>query len=344
VGEWLPAASRFPGGLAEVTDAIKAAGMIPGLWLEPEVVGVRAAERLGLPPEAFFSRSGVRVAEWGRYQLDLRHPAAVAHLDAAVDRLVGEYGLGYLKLDYNIDIGTGSADGGHGLLGHNRAWLAWIERVLDRHPGLVIEACAAGGMRTDGATLARHSITSLTDQQDATLLPPIAAAAPAALPPEQGAMWAYPQGSDEAITLSMVTAMLGRIHLSGRLDLLDEPELALVADAIAVYRTYRGDLARGVPRWPLGLPRWDAGQTALAIDCGDVAYLALWRRDSPEPHIEVPWPEPVLVDPLFPAGAQARWDAGAVHAGLAGPHTACVLRLTPLRAAAEKGGPVWPEE
>ncbi|BDZ45716.1 alpha-galactosidase [Naasia aerilata] len=42
VGEWLPSERRFPRGLAEVTDAIRAAGMRVGLWLEPEAVGVRS--------------------------------------------------------------------------------------------------------------------------------------------------------------------------------------------------------------------------------------------------------------------------------------------------------------
>lgn len=339
LGEWRPAASRFPGGLAEVTEAIKAAGMSPGLWLEPEVIGVRLAEQLELPDEAYFRRGGVRVAEWGRHQLDVRHPAAIAHLDATVDRLVGEHGLGYLKLDYNIDIGTGTADGGHGLLGHNRAWLAWVGRILDRHPGLVVEACAAGGMRADGATLATHSITSITDQQDALLLPPIAAAAPAAIPPEQGAMWAYPQGSAGEIVSAMVTAMLGRIHLSGRLDQLNASQLALVGEALTVYKDYRRDLARGLPRWPLGLPRWDADRTALAVDCGDVAFLAVWRRNTSDVVIEVPWPAPVAVEALFPQKAVARWEAGMVRASVDEPHTACLLRLTTVQE-----GPTWQEK
>ena len=42
VGEWKPSAARFPGGIAEVLGRIRAEGMIPGLWLEPEVVGVRS--------------------------------------------------------------------------------------------------------------------------------------------------------------------------------------------------------------------------------------------------------------------------------------------------------------
>src|SRR4051794_41159784 len=138
VGEWRASTRRFPHGLEEVIDRIRDAGMVPGLWLEPEVVGVRSPVARRLPDEAFFARAGARVTEWGRHQLDLRHPAAVAHLDEVVERLVSTFGIGYLKLDYNIDIGSGTETGAEtasaGLLGHNRAQLAWLESLLDRHP------------------------------------------------------------------------------------------------------------------------------------------------------------------------------------------------------------------
>ncbi|WP_207755611.1 glycoside hydrolase family 36 protein [Nonomuraea cypriaca] len=320
VGAWEPSKSRFPDGLAEVTGAIRAAGMIPGLWLEPEVVGVRSD--VGLPDEAYLRREGVRLTEWGRHQLDLSHPAAVAHLDAAVDRLIADFGVGYLKLDYNIDIGPADR-----LLEHNRAYLAWAERVMERHPGLVLEACAAGGMRLDGATLRTFPVQSLTDQQDDLLLPAIAAAAPTAVPPEQGAVWAYPH--DDLITFGMVTAMLGRIHLSGRLDLLSPEQLAQARRAVEIYQGYRGDLARGVPRWPLGLPRWDAEQIALAVDCGEVAYLAIWRRHSPSDMIDVPWPAGYDLTPLLlPETADARWEAETLRITLPEPCSAALLRLS----------------
>src|SRR6202011_1704357 len=57
----------------------------------------------------------------------------------------------YLKLDYNIMVGPGTDTGGispgAGLLAANRAQLDWLDAVLDRHPGLVIENCSSGGMR-----------------------------------------------------------------------------------------------------------------------------------------------------------------------------------------------------
>ena len=48
VGEWRPSTTRFPHGITEVLDRIRSRGLVPGLWLEPEVVGVRSpmAERL----------------------------------------------------------------------------------------------------------------------------------------------------------------------------------------------------------------------------------------------------------------------------------------------------------
>lgn len=337
VGEWKPSHSRFPGGLREVTDAITAAGMIPGLWLEPEVVGVRSPLARSLPEEAFFRRDGVRVVEWGRHQLDLTHPAAVAHLDATVDRLVEEFDVGYLKLDYNIDIGTGSDRAphgtGHGLLQHNRAYLRWVESVLKRHPRLVIEGCAAGGMRIDHATLARVAVQSLSDQQDPHLIASVAAAAPLAVPPEQGAVWAYPDpGMDvDEVAFTLVSALLGRVHLSGRLDLLDRRSLDIVTEALSTYREHREELAHAVPHWPLGLPGWRDTVLALALETEDSTLLAVWRRGGDTSRISVPLPAHGFssVLPVFPAkpSSELSPDGRTLWVTLTAPYSAVLVRL-----------------
>ncbi|MBE8476065.1 glycoside hydrolase family 36 protein [Streptomyces justiciae] len=319
VGEWRESKPRFPGGLSEVIDQIRERGMVPGLWLEPEVVGVRSEVAGALPDEAFFRRDGVRLAEWGRHQLDLRHPAARKHLDDVVDRLVHDYGVGYLKLDYNIDIGpgtdgpTGTDSPGDGLLGHNRAYLDWLDSVQDRHPGLVLESCAAGGSRTDHAILSRLPIHSITDQQDFRLIPAIAAAAPTAVTPEQGAIWAYPQPwhTDAELGTLLVSALLGRVHLSGRPDLLSNRQMALVQDALTVYKTYRELLPHARPHWPLGLPCWRDGWLALALDTPDgTTLLALWRREGAPESVTVPLSAGGHPRVLFEAGVRTNpeWD------------------------------------
>ncbi|MFR4786013.1 MAG: alpha-galactosidase [Bifidobacterium adolescentis] len=157
VGEWMPSKTRFPGkkGIVEVIDAIKDAGMIPGIWIEPEVIGVKSPMAEKLPDSAFFQRHGKRVVEQERYLLDLRDPAARKHLDSVIDRLVSEYGIGYFKFDYNVSPGAGTdydADApGAGLLGHNRAYSDWIDGLRERYPDVILENCSSGGMREDFA-------------------------------------------------------------------------------------------------------------------------------------------------------------------------------------------------
>ena len=177
VGAWQPAESRFPGGgLIAVIDHIRARGLQAGLWLEPEVIGIRSPLAASLPDAAFFSRGGVRIAEHGRHLLDLRHPAALAHLDEVVDRIVGDYGVRFIKMDYNTMTGPGTdstgSSPGQGLLEHNRALLGWIDRVQARHPRLIIENCASGAMRMDYAMLSRLHLQSTSDQQDPVLYAP----------------------------------------------------------------------------------------------------------------------------------------------------------------------------
>ncbi|WP_307179796.1 alpha-galactosidase [Streptomyces africanus] len=344
VGAWQPSPRRFPdGGIQAVLDRIRERGMVPGLWLEPEVVGVRSPVAAELPGEAFFQRDGVRLAEQGRHQLDLRHPAARAHLDKTVDRIVGDWGVGYLKLDYNIvvDPGTqapGDLAPGAGLLGHAHAYLDWLSGVLDRHPGLVVENCASGGMRMDGATLAVAQLQSTSDQQDPLRYPPIAAAAPTAVPPEQGAVWAYPQPGfdDDLITTTLGGALLGRIHLSGHLDRMSDHQLALVRDAVAVYKSIRGDLARALPFWPLGLPGWTDEWLALGLKVpGDrTAYLSVWRRGGPA-ELRVPVGHlagrAVRADVLHPSSAEAGravWDGEGLTVSVPRTPGALLIRLT----------------
>ena len=41
VGEWKVCNSRFPGGIKKVFDYIRSKGMKPGIWLEPESIGIK---------------------------------------------------------------------------------------------------------------------------------------------------------------------------------------------------------------------------------------------------------------------------------------------------------------
>jgi alpha-galactosidase len=311
VGEWQPSTVRFPNGISEVLDRIRERGLVPGLWLEPEVVGLRSPIADRLPDDAFFCRRGRRVVEAGRYHLDLRHPAARAHLDATVDRLVEDLGVGYFKFDYNINPGPGTdagrASAGAGLLGHNRAHLDWLDALLDRHPNLLIENCASGAMRSDFALLSRVAIQSTSDQQDVARYVPIAVAAPMLILPEQAGSWAYPNasmGREETIA-SLSLGLLGRLYLSGYLPQLSQDQRELVRQAIAMHRELRGAIRSLVPRWPLGLPGWDDPWAAFALAGPELTLLSVYHRGSGPAEAAVPlsWlvDVPTAMEPVFPS-------------------------------------------
>ena len=341
VGAWLPSKTRFPNGLGAVIEKIRSEGMIPGLWLEIEVMGINNPLAAKLPDDWFFLRNGVRVADNDRYQLDFRNPAVRKHADGIIDRLVNDFRLGYIKMDYNANNGPGTdahADTpGDGLLEHNRAYLKWIAGVFDRHPQLIIENCGSGGMRMDYAMLGQHSIQSVTDQTDYRFNAVIAAAAASAVTPEQAAVWSYPlpSGNEEETIFNMVNTMLLRIHQSGCILDLSERRFQRVVEGIAVYKEIRSDIRTGLPFWPLGLPHVGDGWIAFGLDCGECSYLAVWRLDGKKKTCSIPLPawkgKKARGECIYPAGAAECFDwngrSGVLEVTLAKPNSARLFRM-----------------
>lgn len=294
VGEWLPSTARFPGGIREPLNYIRSKGMIPGLWLEIEVMGIHCPLADKLPDDWFFIRHGKRVIDHGRYQLDFSNPDVRAYATAVIDRLVGEYGVGYIKMDYNIEAGIGTECGsdsfGDGLLRHNRAYIAWLDEIFAKYPDLTIECCSSGAMRANYALLSRHSIQSSSDQTDYLKNAVVAAASSAGICPEQCAVWAYPlkDADVENVAMNMVNAILVRIHQSGHLAEISPEGFDIVSEGISVYKQIRGDIKTALPFYPTGMPHFSDGWFSFALDCLDKIYLAVWRIDGEDDTFEIP--------------------------------------------------------
>ncbi|TDF93696.1 MULTISPECIES: glycoside hydrolase family 36 protein [Arthrobacter] len=317
VGEWVPSVRRFPdGGLARVVSAIREAGMGVGIWLEPEVIGVDSPLAKQLPDGAFLQRHGQRVTEHQRYFLDLRHPAARAHLDATFDRLIATFGIDFFKLDYNVTPGPGTDfeafSVGAGLLGHNRAHLEWFTELRRRHPNVIFENCSSGAMRADFAMLELFDFQSTSDQEDFRLYPAIAAGAPVQMLPEQAGNWAYPQSwmTQEEIAYTMVTGLSGRLYASGYLNRMNPDQLELVHDAYRQFKAIRNNIAASTPSWPAGLPQWYADTIALVLSGPEADLLYVWNRGDETTEISLGLGTGVtaanLVE-IYPR-TLARWD------------------------------------
>ncbi|MDA3957576.1 glycoside hydrolase family 36 protein [Oceanispirochaeta sp.] len=294
VGEWLPSVKRFPGGIQEPLDRIRSLGMIPGLWLELEVMGIHCPLVRKVPKEWFFIRNGRPVIDEGRYQLDYRNHEVRAYADSIIKRLVEDYGVGYIKMDYNINAGIGtelySDSPGDGLLQHTRAYLGWLDEVFLQYPELIIENCSSGGMRMTWSLLTRHSIQSVTDQTDYIKNAVIAVNCPTAVTPEQAAIWSYPlkDGNVEETIFNMVNAILLRIHMSGHIANLSRERLNVVQEGIEYHLGICDDISRGLPFWPVGLAHMDDEVISLGMDCGNTLYLAVWKLKGMKGSVSLP--------------------------------------------------------
>ena len=320
VGEWNPSQRRFPEGIKEVLAYIRDKNMKPGLWLEIEVMGIHCPLVKKVPADWLFQRNGKPVIDHSRYQLDFRNPEVRAYADRVIDRLVAGYGVAYLKMDYNINAGVGtdcdSDSAGEGLLEHTRAYLNWLDQILDRYPGLVIENCASGGMRMEYSHLSRLSIQSVTDQEDYLKMSAIAANCMTACTPEQAAIWSYPlaNGDEEEVIYNMINAMLLRIHQSGNLDQLAPERLRLVKEGITCYRKFRQKIPGTVPFWPIGLGTMKDDYLCVGLDYenGKEAYLAVWRtkNNSKNKSLEIPLDrfQDQSIECVYPTGFPCNYD------------------------------------
>ena len=114
---------------------------------------------------------------------------------------------------------------------------------------------------------------------------------------------------------------------------MSDHQRALVRDGVDVYKSIRGDLARALPFWPLGLPGWTDEWLALGLRTPEdaTAYLSVWRRGGPaELHIPVRHlaGRALRADVLHPSSADAGravWDGEGLTVSV--PRTPGVLLI-----------------
>ncbi|MBP5274571.1 MAG: alpha-galactosidase, partial [Abditibacteriota bacterium] len=150
-GTWEPDASRFPKGLKEVCDHARKNGAGTIVWFEPE--------RVGDP----LSRLATEHPEWllGGVLLNLGDPACLRWLIGHVGGLIEKEGIDVYRQDFNIAPASywraADAPGRRGIteIKYVMGYLAFWDALLERFPGLLIDACASGGQRNDLETMRR---------------------------------------------------------------------------------------------------------------------------------------------------------------------------------------------
>jgi alpha-galactosidase len=168
LGDWTPNRAAFPHGLGELADYVRSKSMKFGLWVEIENLGVDS-KTFREHPDWCLQYNGKPLMVFDRYHLDFAKPEVRQWARSVIDRFVHDYGIEWLKIDYNIDIGDhfdppgDSERRGDVLYQHLMNYYKWLDEIRAAYPQLVIENCSSGGTRFDLDIIAHTHTTWLSD-------------------------------------------------------------------------------------------------------------------------------------------------------------------------------------
>lgn len=146
-GDWVPSPERFPNGLEPLVKRAKELGMGFGLYIEPE--GGRGNVRE--------SRMAREHPAWlgPKYQFNLGIPECAAWVKSECVRLIEQYDLDLLRIDYNPEVVWNSIHTVQQGLPENNYWRYYenFYRIFNElraaYPDLILQQAAGGGARND---------------------------------------------------------------------------------------------------------------------------------------------------------------------------------------------------
>jgi alpha-galactosidase len=297
MGDYDLSEELFPEGMVKTVQAIKDAGLKPGIWFEIE--GVGKASKAYEMEEHLLHIDGKVLTTSRRRFWDMKDPWVEEYLTEKVIGFLKEYDFEYMKIDYNDTIGIG-CDGfeslGEGLRVNIEKTYEFLEKVKCEIPGMVLENCASGGHRLEPRFMATTSMASFSDAHECEEIPIIAANLHRAILPRQSQIWAVIRQEDslKRIAYSLAATFLGRMCLSGDVTRLDMDQWNIIEKGMAFYKkispvikngqSYRFGTEVTSIRHPEG---W---QAILRVgESGDKAYITIHIFDGNLPEIiEIP--------------------------------------------------------
>ena len=350
LGDWWVSPDAHPEGLAPLIDHVRSLGMEFGIWVEPEMVNPDS-ELFRAHPDWVLGDPDVL----GRNQLvlDLSVGECWAHLHDALDRLLRDHDIAYLKWDMNRDLAGAGA----------HAQVVALYRLLDAlraaHPDVEIESCASGGGRADLAILQRTCRVWASDCNDALERQVIQRGFSYLLPPEVvgahiGPPRAHTTGRTQRLSFRAATALFGHLGIEWNLLEASDRHLDALRWWIDLHKELRpllhgGDVVRIDPVDDSSL-----AHGVVAVDRSEALFalvqLTQSRRTMPAPvrlagldpertyrvaHLAAPgevlgWGEQPAWLTDGPVEATGRWLHGAagIQPPLLHPESALLIRLT----------------
>ncbi|MCU0892615.1 MAG: alpha-galactosidase [Sandarakinorhabdus sp.] len=289
LGDWTADPAKYPEGLKPLAEAVNWLGMEFGLWVEPEMVNPDSDLYRAHPDWVLHVPGAPRPTARNQLVLNLSLPEVEEYLFTAINRLLTDVPIAYLKWDHNRELWP------PGRVSQVHSLYRLLCRLRAAHPQVEIESCAAGGGRIDaGIAQFTHRFWA-SDNLDGISRAIIQRGFLQLFPPELmgahvGASPAHATGRSQTLGFRAGVALPG--HFGVELDptTLSDTDAAELAGWIAFYKRWR-HLAHGqrleMGEGPDGLG-WQASGN------GKEWLLFVTRVDTPQDCRPHPLPLPFV--------------------------------------------------
>jgi len=286
LGDWVVNQQKFPNGLKPLIDRVHGLGMDFGIWVEPEMVNPDS-DLYRVHPDWILHMTG-RPRTEGRNQLvlNLARADVRAYVFGALDKLLSENDVVFLKWDYNR---SWSEPGWPDVAPERqknvyvdfiRNYYGILEDLRRKHPKVEIESCSSGGGRVDLGVMHLTDEVWTSDNTDAFDRLRIQDGFTQAWTPAVMMAWVtdsptWVNNRTVSLEYRFLSSMQGSLGLGANLNKWQPAEFATAKRLVAEYKAIRKTVQQG-SLYRLISPQNGSEQSATESVSSDRAHAVLF--------------------------------------------------------------------
>lgn len=174
LGDWQTNKAKLPKGIAYLADYAVSKGIQSGIWIEPEMVNPKSDLAIKHPDWVVKSKGRPITTMRNQWLLDLSNPKVQDFVFNIFDDVMKQSSnITYIKWDANRHVESpGSAflnpdEQSHFWIEYTQGLYAVLERIRQKYPQVIVQACASGGGRVDYGALKYYQEVWTSDNTDA---------------------------------------------------------------------------------------------------------------------------------------------------------------------------------
>ena len=289
LGDWGVNEEKLGGPLSDLIDKVHAKGLKFGLWFEPEMISVDSDLYRTHPDWAIQAPGRGHTYSRNQLVLNLANPDVVAYLKEAIDKILTDNPIDYVKWDYNrniTNIGNGATYLESQMQSH--AYMLGLYELVayltDKHEDILFESCSGGGGRNDLGMMRYFPQVWASDNTDAIsrlqiqygssyLYPTISMGAHVSAVPN------HQMGRTTPIETRGHVAMMGNLGYELDLTSLEEADKAVIAEQVSLYKDLRPVVQLG-QQYRLINPEESSNEAAVQFVKDDTTVVTYIRTLS----------------------------------------------------------------